>query len=268
MRMRGRAHAASGAEEGRAERLADAGRAPRRRSARGDRDRSEAGAAADGARRAGTREGRAAARRIPRWPFVVTGTLLAFLLIVVGLISWDRWYRYDDAADFQGAWYAQGKSALITIDGERIHLTSDVAYAYTLDTGAKTISFTFGNMAGEGRYRFSDDRSELVIMEGDGFTWSSTLFDDLGWKLDDVLRSIQGQGAASVAAGDGVTVLDRQPVGSDSAPAGTAAAADAVLAQGQAGANGAASGDDAASADGDGAAGADAAGGGAAGSSS
>lgn len=90
------------------------------------------------------------------------------VVVTVGSFSWGRWLRYDDAADFQGAWYANGTTSLVTVDGQEIHLTSDVAYGYTLDTGAKTITFTFGDLQGQGRYRFSADRSELVITDGDG----------------------------------------------------------------------------------------------------
>ena len=36
--------------------------------------------------------------------------------------------------------------AVVVIDGETIKLTEDVSWSYTLDTDAKTISYTFGNM--------------------------------------------------------------------------------------------------------------------------
>ena len=142
------------------------------------------------------RESRRGAQPTPRkrrWPLIVVGTLLAIVLLVVGIFSWDRWLRYDDAAEFQGEWQTHGTTAVVVIDGETIKLAEDVAYAYTLDTGAKTITFKFGNMEGAGRYRFSLDRSQLVITDGDGYSWFSTLTDDIAWQFDQLVRAIQGR---------------------------------------------------------------------------
>lgn len=161
-----------------------------------------------------------------KWPFIVSCVVVVALLAVVGAVSWDRWLRYDDAADFQGVWYADGTNTLITISADEIVLSSDVAYTYALDTGAKTLAFTFGTMEGQGRYRFSADRSQLVITDGAGYTWSSTLSDDLGWALDGLVRSIQGQPAEEVHAADGVTVLNRTPV--EAAEGGDGTSADAA----------------------------------------
>lgn len=158
------------------------------------------------------RESRRGAQPTPRkrrWPLIVVGTLLAIVLLVVGIFSWDRWLRYDDAAEFQGEWQTHGTTAVVVIDGETIKLAEDVAYAYTLDTGAKTITFKFGNMEGAGRYRFSLDRSQLVITDGDGYSWFSTLTDDIAWQFDQLVRAIQGQPQAEPPSNDEATVLDR-----------------------------------------------------------
>lgn len=144
-----------------------------------------------------------------RWPAVAALSVLAVLVLIVGVFSWDRWLRYNDAAEFQGEWRTPGSTAVVVIDGQTIKLTPDVSYAYTLDTGAKTISFTFGNMQGEGRYRFSLDRSQLVITDGKEYTWFSTLIDDIGWMFDQALRSLQDQPAESPTPDENVTVLDR-----------------------------------------------------------
>ena len=143
------------------------------------------------------------------WQLVVACVVLAAVVAVVAVFSWDRWARFDDAADFQGAWYANASSQTVTIDGQKINLTSDVAYDYTLDAGAKTITFTFGSYEGHGRYRFSADRTELVITDGSNFSFWGTLFDDIGWKLGQAIDGIQGKEVAREAATDGVTVLDR-----------------------------------------------------------
>ena len=162
------------------------------------------------------------------WPVVAVLVAIAVVVVTVGSFSWGRWLRYDDAADFQGAWYANGTTSLVTVDGQEIHLTSDVAYGYTLDTGAKTITFTFGDLQGQGRYRFSADRSELVITDGDGFSFWGNLFSDIGWQFGQLITGLQGKEAPREEVVDGVTVLDRTPgEGAVAAPASSAPAQDA-----------------------------------------
>ena len=162
------------------------------------------------------------------WPVVAVLVAIAVVVVTVGSFSWGRWLRYDDAADFQGAWYANGTTSLVTVDGQEIHLTSDVAYGYTLDTGAKTITFTFGDLQGQGRYRFSADRSELVITDGDGFSFWGNLFSDIGWQFGQLITGLQGKEVPREEVVDGVTVLDRTPgEGAVAAPASSAPAQDA-----------------------------------------
>ena len=162
------------------------------------------------------------------WPVVAVLVAIAVVVVTVGTFSWNRWLRYDDAADFQGAWYANGTTSLVTVDGQEIHLTSDVAYGYTLDTGAKTITFTFADLQGQGRYRFSADRSELVITDGDGFSFWGNLFSDIGWQFGQLITGLQGKEVPREEVVDGVTVLDRTPgEGAVAEPASTAPAQDA-----------------------------------------
>lgn len=101
-----------------------------------------------------------------RWLRVVVGLVVAAIIVVLGAFSWDRWLRFDDAADIQGNWQASGQAAVVVIDGKQMHLTDEVAYDYALDTWAKTIDFSFGKLSGSGTYRFSDDRMTLTIVEG------------------------------------------------------------------------------------------------------
>ena len=167
-------------------------------------------------------------RKVPAfhmsWPLGLALTVLAIIVVAVSVFSWGRWLRYDDAADFQGMWYANGTTSIVTVDGEKIHLTDDVAYNYTLDTGAKTITFTFGQMEGHGRYRFSVDRSELVITDGNDFSFWGNLFSDIAWQLDQAIRSMQGQEIEREAVVDGVTVLDRTQTQGATAPASASGA--------------------------------------------
>lgn len=158
------------------------------------------------------------------WPLGLALAVLAIVVVAVSVFSWGRWLRYDDAADFQGMWYANGTTSIVTVDGEKIHLTDDVAYNYTLDTGAKTITFTFGQMEGHGRYRFSVDRSELVITDGNDFSSWGNLFSDIAWQLDQAIRNMQGQEIEREAVVDGVTVLDRTQTQGATAPASASGA--------------------------------------------
>lgn len=131
----------------------------------------------------------------------------------VAFLAWDRWGAYDDAADMQGIWQANGSASTVVVDGEQIQLTDDVAYDYEIDPFAKTITFSLGNMEGQGRYRFSPDRTQLVITDGTGYSWLSTLMDDIPWRvqsLQDELAGVEGAGKeASSGEEDGRTILDR-----------------------------------------------------------
>ena len=143
------------------------------------------------------------------WKLTVVGAVLLVIVAVIGVFSWDRWLRYDDAADFQGAWLSNGTASVVAIDGQTIQLAPDVAYEYTLDTTAKTISFSFADLQGQGRYRFSADRQQLVITDGAGYTWLSTLGEDLQADFDGLVRMVKQEPVAEPTPGNGITVLDR-----------------------------------------------------------
>ena len=145
---------------------------------------------------------------------------LVLSLLLVGLaatavagFSWLRWFSADDAADIQGTWYLAGTSTPIEITEDRINLTKDVSYRYALDTGDKTIAFTFTNLAGSGCYRFSLDRNQLALVDG-SFTGGDTLGRDIGWTLEALVKKLQGETLAPAEAGaEGLTLLSRTPSG-------------------------------------------------------
>lgn len=158
---------------------------------------------------AGTRTAPAGPGRVPRMPerrrhpvrrvvgivvLAALAALVAFSLYTV----WNTWFRYDDAADFQGTW-TSSEGATVTIDGNQIHLSDDVAYSYTLDTQAKTITFTFGTSEGHASYRFNENRTRVVLDEDSGTDWPVVLH----LQKDDVLD------AAPDEVPSGVTVLAR-----------------------------------------------------------
>lgn len=116
---------------------------------------------------------------------VVLTLVLIFggLLVAFGIF---RWQTFDDAADIQGTWYHQETTVPVEITADEIVLTDEVAYRYVLDPEAKTILFTFGNMEGAGRYRFSLDRTKLVITDGE-FDWLGTFVDDALWTAQSLI---------------------------------------------------------------------------------
>lgn len=135
--------------------------------------------------------------------------VVLLIVMVAAAFSWDRWLRFDDASDLTGEWNVAGTAAVVVIDAQDIKLTDDVSYPYTLDTGAKTIAFSFANLSGEGRYRFSPDRTQLTVVESGEHSWTSALFEDIAWSFDNLLRSIQGQPAVTTFSGESAMTLTR-----------------------------------------------------------
>lgn len=127
--------------------------------------------------------------------------LIAAIGTAIGGIAYLRWYANDDALDFQGTWYVAGTETPIEITADSIQLTESVAYRYKLNTHDKTITLTLGNMTGHGSYRFSLDRSELVIFDGQSdpdvileadVRWLvQALYDDLMDEPNDVTTGIR-----------------------------------------------------------------------------
>lgn len=122
---------------------------------------------------------KAGKRRVPRKAVAIVSAVLVALAVATSLLAWNQWLRYDDAADIQGTWRVEGSTATFTITDSQIQLTDEVSYPYTLDTFAKTISFSFGNYEGGGSYVFSPERDVLTITEtapdADGGTATTTL---------------------------------------------------------------------------------------------
>ena len=172
------------------------------------------------------REGRSSApsrkRRHPVRVAVVSVVIVVVLLVgaAAGGFAWLRWFSEDDAADFTGTWYLAGTTAPIAITEDRIQLTDDVSYRYALNDQDKTFELSFGNLKGGGRYRFSLDRNQLALVDGD-FSAADTLGDDITWTLRALTESAQGRVLAPEEAARGVTLLSRTPTGTPSLPEAT-----------------------------------------------
>lgn len=133
---------------------------------------------------------------------------MALAVAAAAVFSWDRWLRFDDAADLQGEWVAEGSDTVILIDGSSIHLTDAEAYDYAIDAGAKTLSLSFGDLSGQARYRFSTDRNQLAIQDG-SFDAFGTALDDIAWAWGCLAGAISGQPVSTPSFGEGSLVLVR-----------------------------------------------------------
>ena len=142
--------------------------------------------------------------------FVIITVLLIAVIGFTSAFAWNRWGRYDDHAEMQGGWYVMGTTVPISIDDASIHLSGDISYEYEINDHAKTISYTFGPMSGQGRYWFSDDRRFLAITDGEGYTDAGTAFEDLAQSFSSSAESHAGVGFA-LPEGDGVIVFCREP---------------------------------------------------------
>lgn len=98
-----------------------------------------------------------------------------FAAIAVGaFFVWNTYLRYDDAADIQGEWRTPDGSMTVVIDGTDIRMPN-LSYSYEIDTGAKRLTFHFSDLTGSGSYAFSDDRTQLTIVEGEGESATTTV---------------------------------------------------------------------------------------------
>lgn len=152
----------------------------------------------------------------------IAAAVAALVVIAVAAFSWDRWLRYDDAVDLQGQWRIADTTGLVTIDEGSIHLTEKEAYTYTMDAGAKTLTFTFGDLSGQARYRFSADRTQVAIQDGE-FDAMGTLMSDIAWSWSCLIGTITGQPQTGPDLGEGSLVLERV-TGDAAAPSADAAA--------------------------------------------
>lgn len=179
-------------------------------------DAEDASAKRRRARRDGNQAGDAPRKVKHHVGLYIVVALVAIVFAVTALFSWDRWLHYDDAVDLQGEWTVAGGSGTVTIDGGSIHLTDAEAYSYTMDSGAKTLSFTFGDLNGTARYRFSADRSQLAIQDGD-YGFLDTLGADIVWAFGGMISAIGGQPQPSPSLGEDSLVLIREGALQDAA---------------------------------------------------
>lgn len=198
-------------------------KAPAKRpSARGKRasaKSSASGASSKGAEKEGEpkkgKPSRRAAGKKKRSPLrialAVTGGVVAALVVVSAAFLIDRWALHDDAADLQGTWYIYGTNVVVPIDQNSIGLSSDTSYKYTMDTQAKTVTYTIGNLSGTSHYRFSSDRSLVALIEDGKHVFTATLLDDVSWWFTSAGNAISGKPVLPGPQQSNVVMLSRAP---------------------------------------------------------
>lgn len=159
-------------------------------------------------------------RRRRRAAIALVGIFAAALLVFVGFMAGSRWVRFNDDADMQGKWFVYGTDVPISFTKDAILINDETAYAYRIDPVAKTMEYSFGNLAGQGRYWFNDRRDTLVITDGADYTMWSTLVDDITFDMGSLFSEEE------FPAEEASIVLTRSVVQAPPAPAATDAAAD------------------------------------------
>ncbi len=116
--------------------------------------------------------------------------LVAIALCITFFIF--RFLGGDDVADFQGSWYIDETSKVVEITADQIILAPDAIYDYEIDPQSKTITFSLGDLKGSGHYRFSADRQELAILDGN-YSWMDTLLSDAQWSFVNIISHLKGE---------------------------------------------------------------------------
>ena len=111
---------------------------------------------------------------------IAVACVIVLLLGAAGLFAWDRFLRYDDAADIQGQWRVPEQNMTVVIDAEAIHMPASLSYPYQLDTWKKTITYDFAGYEGGGTYEFARDRQSFTVTEGEGESATSVTFVRIG----------------------------------------------------------------------------------------
>lgn len=142
---------------------------------------------------------------------IVFGVLAIAVIISFAVFLWDRWALYDDAADIQGTWAAEGGTTEIEISGDEITLSRDATLDYTIDPFAKTLTYSIGDLSGAGRYRFSPDRQQVAIEDGQE-SWFETLLDDLAYSVQLTFAQVTGGESPALALDPEAIVLSRDTV--------------------------------------------------------
>ena len=142
---------------------------------------------------------------------VAIGVFAAFVAACVALAV-DRWWVHDDAQDIQGTWYIYDTEVAVPIGPDTIGISEDAVYEYTIDTQAKTVTYSIGNLTGTSHYRFSSDRSQIALIEDGKKVFTATLFDDISWWFTSLANALSGKLVLPGPLQNNVIMLTRTPL--------------------------------------------------------
>lgn len=139
---------------------------------------------------------------------VLIGLFVASVIALFTALMFIRSGMIDDVQEVKGVWRSTQSGVEISITDDNIVLTDDVAYKYTIDPNAKTISFTFGNLEGSVRYRLSLDGKELSLYDAEVDS-SDTFIEDIPWLTENLWALIFNDDLPSAYLGKGSELLER-----------------------------------------------------------
>ena len=83
----------------------------------------------------------------------------------------------SDANDLVGEWKIKDTDVTVVFSGDKFKLVGNT-FDYTVDPGAKTITYKSGDATGSAKYSFSDNGQQLTLDESDGVGGTkTTVFD-------------------------------------------------------------------------------------------
>ncbi len=98
-----------------------------------------------------------------------------------------------DKDAFKGEWKVQGTQVTVVFTDTQWKMVQNT-FDYTLDSGAKTITYTTDGMSGSATYEFSSDGKQLTLNENDGSGGTKTTVFD---KVSDDTQAQPSAGAGS-----------------------------------------------------------------------
>ncbi len=72
-----------------------------------------------------------------------------------------------DHSNLKGEWKVKDTSVTVVFTDDKFRMVG-IDYDYTIDTSAKTITYTTGEMTGTAKYSFAEGNTRLVLDEDDG----------------------------------------------------------------------------------------------------
>lgn len=151
------------------------------------------------------------AKRFAAWKvvLVIVASLLVVVVALVNYASLSRWVFVDDATDIKGSWHLSAEPVSIVISDTEMNLADEVSYTYTMDTQAKVINETLGNMKGAARYRFSEDRNSVAIFDDSSSDWLNNAMIDLRWYVDCAFAKVFGGESPDLLGGESGIIMYR-----------------------------------------------------------